>query len=242
MSKLETNPLQIKGSDERAAIARQLVAVRTYERNLNPHDLYKDNRARGNYAILLEGLTSSLDYVKRLGSTNLVLDIGAGTTRAISQLSQLPDAQGLDFMATVLRYRPEIDTNLGRERTLATPAEKLRGIGDNSVGLALSVFSVTYSVNPEAVVDSIDRILVKGGIFKGRFNDDEKLAGRINLASLPYREFLKRFRARRYNIAISRSGVILAKKPGRLFRDSAQKILERDYESLFAPTAIGNLR
>ena len=158
----DLSQLRIKDSVERNAIASQLLAIRKFERKIKPDSDYEDNRTGAEYVHALRGLTKSLDYVRRLGSTNLVLDIGAGSTRGIAEIARSPEASELDFRATVLRYRPEIEEYLGLDRTSVTSAEVLRGIEDTSVGLAISVYSVTYSAIPSAGVKRIDEILVPG--------------------------------------------------------------------------------
>ncbi len=219
------NPLAIKGSLERQEIAKQLATLRVHERA----DRYTMDRNASEYYSILDGYIQSLFYVKQLGSSKVVLDIGAGTTKAISEISESPEGKGLEleFRATVLTYTPAIEENLGLVNTHITPAETLSGIDDNSVGLALAVYSITYSVRPDATIDRINDILVPGGILKGTFFSEKEKGVNASIASR-ITPFQRRLRELNYDIALGPNEVILAKKPGGHLAVSAQDLLEAD--------------
>ncbi len=220
----DRNPLLVRGSQERQALALQLTTVRRHE----VRKVYETNRKPIDYDALLGGYGRSLEYVRQLDGTNLVLDIGAGTTGAISGISKMPGGRGLDFRATALVYTPEIGEYLGRERTHITPAEILRGIDNNSVGLALAVYSITYAINPAAAINRIDEVLAPGGILKGVFRYNNK--GTITLAlSTPRKPFEERLKELNYDVAFDEEGIMLAKKPGGNIAINAQDLLIADF-------------
>jgi SAM-dependent methyltransferase len=130
-------------------------------------------RSRKEYFQFLGGLTGTLDYVKRT-SSNLVIDIGAGTTRGVSEIAQSDEGQGLDFRATVMQDDTNIANYLGTDKTILTSVEKLEGIADQSVGLAIGLNSIAYSTEPKKAVESIDRVLIPGGVLKATFQDPER--------------------------------------------------------------------
>lgn len=203
---------------KRSGQAEQLKKLRLYEARSNPIQIYEMNRTPEQYAKCLDGYLSSLQYARELNSSNIVLDIGAGTTNAIAQIAQSEEAYGLEFEATVIRYDSSITDNLGfknksgKKITHVTPVEALRGVRDKSVALALSVYSVTYSSDPTRAVDGIDRVLADGGIFKGVFNPISGLA-RIDIYSFDHIPFMERFKILGYDVA-NCGEILLAKKPG----------------------------
>ena len=149
---------------EREAIARQIKASRNLESGrLGLEAWYKMETDRGsrNYLTELGGLAATLEHIGNL-SSNRVLDIGAGTARAISELKEFDMAQGIQLEGTGLVQPPDASQKL-----ILTPAETLGRIPDASCGGVLAVFSIAYSEAPERVIESVDRVLVPGGIFKG---------------------------------------------------------------------------
>lgn len=134
---------------------------------------YCTQRGSQDYVRALRGVRHTFAQVMGLGS-RMVLDIGTGSAKALKQFQRVHEYRNLDFKATGLTLHPDVDENIGIENFVLTSAEVLRAIPDNSVGAAISVFSVTYSAAPEYVVDSIDRVLVEGGIFKAALRPTKK--------------------------------------------------------------------
>jgi len=98
------------------------------------------------------------------------LDIGAGKTKAISQIEKSKLGKGLEFKATVLAKDKEIvDKYLGSSRTITTSAESLRGVNSESVAGILAMYSITYSYAPRLAIERMDQVLVPGGIIKATF-------------------------------------------------------------------------
>lgn len=211
-----------KGTNERNDAARKIRSARTAEREGDPYNI---NRTGWRYLQQLAGAQHLFDYVKSLKSQT-VLDIGAGTTLASSELQQSQLGHDLHFEATVLRNRPEIENNLGEERVHITSAEVLRGVPDESVGCVIAVFSVDYSDAPGLVAGSIDRVLVAGGAVK------------ISGYSRIFPQFYDQFERRAYDIdsdeVWGEYRVILAIKPGNTSGISAKELLKLDKESLLS--------
>lgn len=211
---------QNKGTNERNDAARKIRNARTIERTGDP---YKINRTGWQYIKELGGVQHLFDYVKTLKSQT-VLDIGAGTTQASSDLQESSLGFGLHFEATVLRNRPEIEKNLGKEHVHITSAEVLRGIPDASVGCVIAVFSVGYSDAPGLVAESIDRVLVPGGAVK--------ITGYKSIFS----QFYDQFERRGYDVdsgeVWGEYKAILALKPGNESEVTAEQLLRSDEQSI----------
>jgi len=120
--------------------------------------------------------TDGFDYLRKLDGHGLVLDIGAGTTRGISQLEKSSLGSGLSFEAVALSYSPLIKENLGLEKTHITSAESLKGVKNESVAGVISLFGISYCTRPDLAVYSIDRVLLPGGVIKAGFISSEKTA------------------------------------------------------------------
>lgn len=160
--------------NERDRIARTVRILRKGEqksRKVFPDggrkEFYKVNRDPDGYYNLLGGLDKTLEVVNNSEIT-VVLDVGAGTTRAINQIKNAfkDKLKNLVFKATILTRDPEIENELGFTNTILALAENLKKIPEKSVGLILSVWSITYSASPEKVFQSFDRVLAPGGIIK----------------------------------------------------------------------------
>lgn len=154
--------------EARKKVKQQIRATREYERKWRGIRgmAYDVNRSEGSYMIALKGFSKLFDYLKTRKITK-VLDIGAGTGRAIDEISKSEEGQGLDFVGTTLAKNPKRESS---QKIHITSAEVLRGIPSNSFGAVLAVFSVGYSDAPKLVAEQIDRILVPGGVFKGAFS------------------------------------------------------------------------
>lgn len=147
-------------TSERCKLAHRIAELRTAEKIGG----YQKDRNRFQYYYFLKGLDATLDYVRGLDSKT-VLDIGAGTTRAASELARKnPD---LFIFATALNYHPDFDRNLGERRIRLTPAERLRGFKSKSVSLMICVYSICYCAYPVEAVMRMDEVLEPGGVIKG---------------------------------------------------------------------------
>lgn len=229
----------------------------TVERGMSPYDakmvadqlrrvieLEKDNgyqteRTAQDYIYALRGVRNTIPHAKTVGS-NVVLDIGAGSTRASHEFACMPAYKDIDFKATGLTQHPKIDEYIGNENLILTAAEVLRGIPDESVGAALSIFSITYSAVPKYVVESIDRVLVPGGIFKGTFRSSRR---RLVPRKIPGFDILKRMDAKdgktfeqlfsekgydSYLVCAKDRDILLAVKPAHSMKTTAKELYRRD--------------
>lgn len=198
----------------RMAVAEQLCETRGYERDDSPLHGPRD-RSGERYIRYLTGLSHLFDYVRRLPKRS-ILDIGAGTTRGIREVSELAAARDLEFSATVLSPVKAVHRGMGKVRVHTTPGEILRGIRDESVGSALSVHGISYSAVPRFAVRSVDRVLVPGGVIK-----------MID----PFLEFATHFHELGYDTAITNNGftpVLLGIKPDSQKTVTAQSLAEAD--------------
>src|SRR3989344_1408929 len=135
--------------NKRNEAAYQIRRARWREREGRPYNI---DRSGFQYVKVRAGVKELFAYIKTLPSKT-VLDIGAGTTHGITDISHSSFGTDIDFEATVLSSVPQIEEHLGREKTHITSAEVLRGIPGNSIGCVLSVFSLTYSHAPELVIE-----------------------------------------------------------------------------------------
>jgi ubiquinone/menaquinone biosynthesis C-methylase UbiE len=179
-----------------------------------------------------EGLANFLDYLRNLRLGGLVLDVGAGTTRAVAQLSDSYLGRDLTFGATILTRMKEISENLGFERTIETEVEKLRGVNDKSVTGVISFSALAYSAAPQLAVRSIDRVLIPGGAVKANFkfppSSEEHSARRF---SKTHDEFSDTFLKLGYDIALGEAFqfvTMVAIKPGGQKSISAKELLNSD--------------
>jgi len=195
----------------RQAMASNLMEGRTQDRVA----IRGDNRDLEEYLLLLGGLTSFLGYVRKVKEDGLILDIGAGITKGVSELQKSPLGKGFDFEAVTLSYKSLIKKNLGRTKTHITSAERLRGIKDKSVAGIISVYGIAYSVSPELAASTMDRVLIPGGAIKAGF----VRSGTDNVfhnSSVRSEEFAEIFSAFGYDVALDERycDLLLAIKPG----------------------------
>ena len=215
-----------KKSPERSATARQIIDMRQKERS-DGDDGVETLRDAEQLIIALGGVEHMFNQVRTLPS-NVILDIGGGTTIGINEIAESSLGHGLDFHATVLTHKDEIQRHLGRARTHHTPVETLRKIPSNSVGGIIGTYSIGYSPAPELAVLSIDRVLVPGGVLKATFNlpDIPPSPHGLNTAAAFIRELEKKGYATA-PINRAQSAVLLAVKPGSS-SVSAKTLLEQD--------------
>lgn len=131
------------------------------------------NRCGSDYIEIFKGLEQLFNYARTL-PVNTILDVGAGLTRGVRDLQQSQLGAFLQFKATVLTKRYEIENYLGFDNTLITEVEKLDGIKDASCAVVLGANSIAYSVAPDRAISQIDRVLVPGGALKATFKNSEE--------------------------------------------------------------------
>ena len=220
-----------KSSELRSTIAEQILDARKNDRALG----YVTDRTLSEYQSVLHGVSNFIDYIlknkNQLGS-NILLDVGAGATRAASQLRSNYAAKGLEVRATVLSNTPQIEKYLGKASTVITSAESLKGIKANSIAGIISVSGLAYSNDFSKVAESIDRVLVPGGIFKSGFvawmqqgREQFTLHSSMDMEQI-LREKGYDVSAERIGTQMSYSDVILAIKPP--FLDSAANLMKAD--------------
>lgn len=158
------NHRRITNPSERQNLAIQLLDARQKERT----KIYTTDRSGDEYSRCLGGLKYFFEHVQTL-SSHSVLDIGAGTTRAIHQISQKSEASGIEFYAAGLSTVSLREGYLPKYRVHLTPAESLRGFEDKSMGGIIAVYSLCYSTTPRLAAERIDDLLVPGGVIKAVF-------------------------------------------------------------------------
>ncbi|MDO8522061.1 MAG: methyltransferase domain-containing protein [bacterium] len=192
------------------------------------------NRSGSEYISNFNGVKTLFEYTKKLQS-QVILDLGAGTARAIREISESNLGSGLVFSATVLRHSPEITKYLGISKVHISPVETLRGVADSSIGCVLANLSIAYSVSPNLAVKSIDRVLVPGGALKAVFpslTQSIKRAGvlqdsrifKLELESIGYDTYENRG---------PQLTVLLAVKPGKAIEGAAQNLYFADELTVF---------
>ncbi len=213
---------QSRGPDDqkRKEAAHQIRRARWREREGRP---YNRDRSGFQYIKELAGVKELFSYLKTLPSRK-ILDIGAGTTHGITDISQSSFGTDMEFEATVLNSVPQIEKYLGNERTHITSAEILRGIPDNSIACVLSVFSLTYSRAPELVIGSVDRVLVPGGVIK------------IGSDDAPIWQLYQLLKDKGYDTDEDEGWgtfrVVLGIKPGNPTAPSAASLIEKDKKTM----------
>ena len=154
----------------RVALAEYLRKARRVEREVisfSPDWREKRDRSAAMYYGHLQGLDATLWYAQEFSGRKKVVDLGAGTSRAIAEIAAQNADAGFEFLATGLINEPEAAQNLGRERYRVTPAELMRGFEPSSVGCFLSVYGpFEHSWYLDLVFRKIDELLVPGGIIK----------------------------------------------------------------------------
>lgn len=153
----------------RNKLARQLRGLRKLEKESmipNPEHNKKRDRSAFQYVNHLQGLQGTLNYVLNL-PVKTIVDIGAGTTRAIGEIAKSTYGNGLKFIATGIVNHTDIEKNIGYKNYRLTSAEVMRGFQPESVGGFLSVYGPLYYSNYEEIIfGKMDELLVPGGITK----------------------------------------------------------------------------
>ena len=228
-----------KGHPDRKAVAEQVVKAREIDR-LPKEKSWMSCRNGREYLTNLQGLQTTLDYVRRNGQNQTVLDIGTGVAVGICEIAQSPFGKSLKFLATDLTHNPLAHENLGQDNLKITSAETLNGIPSNSVDCVLAVHSISYSAKPPYVVSAIDRVLTENGIVKAVFRGED---ASLSLEEKRAEEFAEEFRKLGYRVSVShptanikdqRKKIIdllmAVKTPGNL---SPEILLAEDKENLF---------
>lgn len=153
----------------RQRLARDLKIARQIEmKRIMPDQKLNEKRDRSanDYLDHLRGLEATLRYAAGLPITVLV-DHGAGSSRAIAQIAQSEYGEGLAFLGTGIVHDPEIDNHIGRDSYKITPAETMRGFTPSSVGGFISVYGpFEHSAFLDLVLEKTDELLIPDGIIK----------------------------------------------------------------------------
>lgn len=221
-----------KNTPQRNELAERLRLVRRADRGIDRGVGYDDYRDLYQYLVKLDGLRHFLDYVGKVDDRHILLDLGSGETVAANELQHSSFGSGLDIRGVSLTRKPEVEHNLGFEKTYITPVERLRRIDDQSVSGIISVHGISYSSLPAATVAAIDRVLVPGGAVKSLFKSPftEKSHSHPLQASLrTHHEFTKAFSDLGYDFAYDfTQAVVLVIKPGGDSTASAEQLLKAD--------------
>ena len=161
-------------------IAEEIIGARRRDRHQD--DRWFDFRTGARYLLETRGLSAPLDYIRYNLNSRIVVDIGAGTTNAVYELSQAPYFDDFEIIATVLT-RPNLSrienhwknrlNTYDDSKIVSTSAEKMRGFSENSIALVLAIHSISYSSDPGTALFRINEILEPGGIIKAVFRHPE---------------------------------------------------------------------
>lgn len=219
-----------ENTGSRRETARRVFEMRKVERG---HGVLS-NRSGDEYIESLLGVQHLLHYASSLAvldGLGRVIDLGAGSTKAIKQIA-LTYGDGLSFEATVLRANPLIKKYLGCDATHITMFETLRGVRPGFVG-ALSVFGLGYAPNPEASIDKLDNILVPGAFIKSNFMHPDQMTDKLEF--ITHDRFSTRLIQLGYDVAIAdnlkeETQVMLAVKLPVVGNMDARTLLSMDME------------
>lgn len=238
------------GHPARDAVARQIIEARKSDRlarlswaeqtvmkevaaseGCDAERIWTNDRNELVYRHSFKGLGATFDHVRGLES-KVVLDIGTGTSRGISEMSKSEYGKGLEFKGTsVTALLPEFDKYLGRENITITSAESLQGIENNSIGCVLALHSMSYTAEPQYVVARLNEVLVEGGVVKAVVDQNKR---NQHFKEKDARRFVSAFKKLGYSVATSQN-LVLAIKP---FRDksksqvTAQDLIRQDKEGM----------
>lgn len=144
--------------------AEEVLQGRRLDRSDPRETGYRTERDAIDYVFLLGGIGASLSHVRKLKS-NLVVDIGCGSSKAIAGIRD-SFGEGLDFIGTTLSRHPDTHKYLGSEKVRSTSATRMRGFQQSSVGGILSVHSISHSNQMPPIAKKFEEILVPGGVAK----------------------------------------------------------------------------
>ena len=183
--------------------------VRKWDRQLLAEGMNEiRNRSGAEYVDALQGLNATLQYILRLKS-NVIVDVGAGSSRGIAELSKSRFGRDLTFKGVGLYRDPAIAHNIGWEHYTLTTAEIMRGFSNESVGAFISVFGgLHYSKRLTFALSREDELLVPGGVIKLCLAEDaasglkESLKQQLNEEARVRNQAIENFfRDRQYGIA-----------------------------------------
>lgn len=203
---------------ERTMVARQLLKIRAHERERDASYVDGWDRDLLEYIKWLGGISIFLRYAEQLDGQRLVLDIGSGTNKGITEIARSKLGRNLNFVGTNLSRVPESLGNTDPVRTVRTSAEVLRGIEDESVNGIIALASIAYSDSPSMVASSLNRVLAPGGVIKSFFRPigrEDEFSDEYNYKT--HYRFSAAFLALGYDVAV-RVGIdedlMVAVKPG----------------------------
>ena len=206
-------------------MAEDIRAGRAFEREdlMDPENREKRDRPASRYVEYLRGLESTLEYVRGSQHT-LVVDLGAGTSRGISQIAQSTYGKGLKFIGTGLVFDSAVEEHIGHAHYRVTPAETMHGFEPASVGCFISLHGpFVYSGHPELVLAKTDALLADGGVMKIciplRINDEqERLREQANTRNADVARTIESFfREHKYGLVVSDHELPEAKRTNRIF-------------------------
>lgn len=187
-------------------------------------EMYQTRRSFFDYMSYLNGLTATLNHVETTSElkNGIILDIGTGNGIALNELSKKTT---LTCIGTSLTLPPKYSYKTkGLSRIILTPVERLRGITDSSVSLAIAVYSLDYSALPAQAVRMFDRVLLPGGILKACFNEPIEQF----MSNMQSRDVYGRFfKALGYEIVTNNSKlthILVVRKPG--YSQSSKSLYE----------------
>lgn len=239
----------ILSPETRHELARELRKARLIEmQRIMPDQRLNEKRDRTGetYIDHLSGLQGTLNYVTKL-PTAIVVDLGAGSSRAVAQISRSKYGEGLTFLATGIVNDPEIDKHIGRSSYRITPAETMVGFDSSSIGGFISVYGpFEHSAYLDQVLERTDELLVPDGIIKlcimKKMPGHDEQMNRIMVQR--YKKIEDFFKNRGYGLAINDWDIVdkigtnrtfLGIKPGQGEKDLdslARGIMEKDLMNL----------
>lgn len=152
----------------RNSLAQDIRDSRKFEKEnlMTSESREKRDRSASRYISYFQGLESTLAYTRRLPNKTLV-DLGAGTSRAIAEIARSDYGKDITFIGTGLVSDPAIEENIGRAQYRITPAETMRGFEDASVGCFISLYGpFLYSSHLDLILKKMDELLIPDGIVK----------------------------------------------------------------------------
>lgn len=212
-------------TEDRTDILRQLRNIVRLDRG----HFYPDRRHENEYIRTLYGIEGTFSYLNALGTSNKIVDVGAGFGEAILGITR-EYGGNLEVYGTNLTYNPNLTENLGKGRASVTPAEFMKGFEDESIAGIIAVNSIAYSVAPKLVIQRLDQILVPGGVIKATFRNPKR-SDMEEYGFQTHNAFTKYLKELGYDVALFRDCVVLAIKPGGELNVKARTLLEEDLES-----------
>ena len=242
-----------KGDPVRDRVARQIMNARRVDRattdrlsdkqrmqedlaaiseGREPKKRWVNDRMGRDYVSYLKGLEATFQYIRGLES-NLVLDIGTGTSQGIADIARSDLGKGLQFKGTSVTPLPEFNQYLGNDQVIITSAESLRGVESSSVGGIIALHSISYAAEPQYMVARLDQVLVDGGVVK-MVTDDNDNSNR-GLGERTREWFIDAFKKIGYDVAVYEDVVLAIKRSGDKSTSTirARSLIRQDMESAY---------